>query len=110
MRNNIKTRAGIAALVYLMVDAVMFNVGLVAVLMVPYFRANAASGIVAAVVASLLLAASVSWLLAPHLRSRRQQSRVIHAYARRGILIKGARHGPARRQTPSLFRRKDARR
>lgn len=81
MRNDTKTRAGIAALVYAMINAVLFGICLVTVLMVPYFRANAASGILA----SLLLAVPAAWLMAPHLRARhrRPQLRVLYAHARR---------------------------
>lgn len=83
MRNDTKTRAGIAALVYTMINALLFGICLVTVLLVPYFRANAASGILAAVLASLLLAVPAAWLLAPQLRARyRRQPRVLHAHAR----------------------------
>lgn len=84
MRNDTKTRAGIAALVYTMINAVLFGICLVTVLMVPYFRANVESGILAAVLASLLLAVPAAWLLAPYLRARhRRQPRVLYAHARR---------------------------
>jgi hypothetical protein len=70
MRQDTKTRAGIAALVYTMVNAVMFGAALITVLMVPYFRAHAEIGIAAAVGASLILAAPAAWLIAPRLRAR----------------------------------------
>lgn len=83
MRNDTKTRAGIAALVYTMINAVLSGICLVTVLMVPYFRANAESGILVAVLASLLLAVPAAWLLAPYLRARyRRQPQVLHSYAR----------------------------
>ena len=85
MQRDTKTRAGIAALVYTMVNAVMFGAALITVLAVPFFRAHAAIGIAAAVLASLVAAAPAAWLIAPRLRARywRQQRR-IHApvYAR----------------------------
>ena len=83
MRQDTKTRAGIAALLYTMVNAVMFGAALITVLTVPAFREHAASGIVAAVLASLVLAAPVAWLIAPRLRDRtwRQQPRAHPAYA-----------------------------
>ena len=70
MQKDIKTRAGIAALVYTMTNAVMFGAALITVLAVPYFRAHAAIGIAAAVVVSLVAAAPVAWLIAPRLRTR----------------------------------------
>ncbi len=70
MQKDIKTRAGIAALVYTMTNAVMFGAALITVLAVPYFRAHAAIGIAAAVVVSLVAAAPVAWLIAPRLRAR----------------------------------------
>ena len=84
MRHDTKTRAGIAALVYTMVNAVMFGAALITVLAVPHFRAHAEIGIAAAVVASLILAAPAAWLIAPRLRARywRQRDRQAPAYVR----------------------------
>jgi hypothetical protein len=83
MQRDTKTRAGIAALVYTMINAVMFGAALITVLMVPFFRAHAAIGIGAAVLASLIAAAPVAWLIAPRLRARtwRRQPRALHARA-----------------------------
>ena len=85
MRQHTKTRAGIAALVYAMVNAIMFGAALITVLMVPYFRAHAAIGIAAAVLASLIAAAPAAWIIAPRLRARyrRQPPRLVYAPARR---------------------------
>jgi hypothetical protein len=85
MQRDTKTRAGIAALVYTMTNAVMFGAALITVLSVPYFRDHAAIGISAAVVASLIVAAPIAWLIAPRLRARTsRQPRVLHARVRRG--------------------------
>jgi len=70
MQRDTKTRAGIAALIYTMTNAVMFGAGLIFVLSVPGVRAHAALGILAVVLASLLFAAPVAWFLAPRLRAR----------------------------------------
>jgi hypothetical protein len=70
MQRETKTRLGIAALIYLMTNAVMFGAGLITVLTVPALRADAATWIPVVVAASLVLAAPAAWLLAPRLRAR----------------------------------------
>ncbi len=70
MRRETRTRAGIAAIVYTMTNAVMFGAGLIFVLSVPGLRNHAALGILAVVLASLIFAAPAAWLLAPRLRAR----------------------------------------
>ncbi len=84
MQRDTKTRAGIAALVYTMVNAVMFGATLTTVLAVPYFSAHAEIGIGAAVLVSLVAAAPVAWLIAPRLRARTWRQRRVRrpAYAR----------------------------
>ncbi len=75
MKRNTKTRAGIAALVYAMTNAVMFGAGLIFVLSVPGLRSHAWLGILAVVLASLILAAPVAWWVAPRLRARYWRAR-----------------------------------
>jgi hypothetical protein len=70
MQRETKTRLGIAALIYLMTNAVMFGAGLITVLTVPALRADATTWIPVVVAASLVLAAPAAWLLAPRLRAR----------------------------------------
>jgi hypothetical protein len=70
MRSETKTRAGIAALIYPMANAVLFGAGLIAVLTLPASQAGMANGIAAVVAASLILAAPLAWWLAPRLRAR----------------------------------------
>ena len=69
------TRVAIAVLIYSMVDAVLFGIGLIAVLTVPALSARADTLVPAVVVTSLILAIPVSWIIAPRLRARywRQQ-------------------------------------
>ncbi len=64
------TRLRIAALIYSMVNAVLFGAGLILVLTLPQLNENAGFWIVVVVVASLILAAPIAWLLAPRLRAR----------------------------------------
>ena len=64
------TRLGIAALVYLMVNAVLFGVGAVTVLSVPALSENASTLLPPVIIAGFVLAAPISWFLAPRLRLR----------------------------------------
>lgn len=68
----------IASLVFMMVNAVVFGVGLVAVLTVPSLARHAFDLIPAVVVASFTISAPLSWMIAPRLRARywRQQRAV----------------------------------
>jgi hypothetical protein len=70
LREETRTRVAIAALIYSMTNAVLFGAGIVPVLAVPALSAHAAILIPAVVVASLVLAAPLAWLLAPRLRAR----------------------------------------
>jgi hypothetical protein len=63
------TRVAITALIYSMVDAVLFGIGLIAVLTVPTLSARADTLVPAIVVTSLILAIPVSWIIAPRLRA-----------------------------------------
>jgi membrane glycosyltransferase len=70
MTRDNAVRTQISALIFTMTNAVLFGAGLIAVLMVPALNANAGFWIAAVVVASLVLAAPFSWLIAPRLRAR----------------------------------------
>jgi hypothetical protein len=67
---RMSTRFAIAALVYTMVNAVLFGAGLIVVLTVPALSADAMALIPTVVVVSLVAAIPVSWILAPRLRAR----------------------------------------
>ena len=70
MERETKNRLRIAALIYSMTNAVVFGAGLITVLNVPSLRADAAFWIPVVVVASLVLAAPLAWLIAPRLQAR----------------------------------------
>ena len=72
------TRFAIAALIYAMVNAVMFGVGLLFVLTIPATAAYAGTLIPAVVIASLVIALPVSWIVAPRLRARYWRHRDVH--------------------------------
>jgi len=71
MHEGITTRDRIAILIYSMVNAVLFGIGLVVVLNVPLFAAHLWIGIPVVVLTSLILGAPIAWLIAPRLRARR---------------------------------------
>ena len=83
MQRETKTRAGIAALIYSMTNAVLFGAGLIFVLSVPAFWDHGAVAISAVVLLSLVLAAPAAWMIAPRLRARYWRQRVEHAGATR---------------------------
>ena len=64
------TRVQIAALIFLMVNAVLFGAGLITVLTIPALAAHAMGLIPVVVALSFVLAAPIAWLLAPRLRAR----------------------------------------
>ena len=70
MTRETMTRAGIAVLIYSMVNAVLFGAGLILVLTLPVLSAHAGIWISVVVGASLILAAPIAWWIAPRLRAR----------------------------------------
>lgn len=70
MTNNSAARARVAALIYSMVNAVVFGAGLVTVLCVPALAAHAFFWIPAVVLTSFLLSAPLCWLIAPMMMLR----------------------------------------
>jgi multidrug efflux pump subunit AcrB len=64
------TRFQIAALVFMMTNAVAFGIGILPILMIPALADHAFEAIPAVVVASFLISAPLSWLIAPRLRAR----------------------------------------
>lgn len=71
------TRFQIAAMIFMVVNAVVFGAGIVPVLMIPPLANNAFEMIPAVVMASFIMSAPLSWIIAPRLRARywRTQSR-----------------------------------
>lgn len=70
MNRETATRARIAALIYMMTNAVIFGAGLIVVMTVPALTDHAAVWIPLIVAASFILAAPVAWFIAPWMRSR----------------------------------------
>jgi len=69
-------RLGIALLVFLMVNAVLFGIGLVTIVSFPDLYARAMTLLPLVVLASVGIAAPISWFIAPMLRVRYWRSRV----------------------------------
>ena len=72
---TMSNRLRITLLIYSMTNAVIFGAGVIAVLSLPNFNADAAFWIPVVVVASLILAAPVAWLVAPRLQARYDRRR-----------------------------------
>jgi hypothetical protein len=65
-----KTRLWIAAMLYPVVNAVLFGFGIVPVLSIRSLSEQAGTWMPIVVIASLILAAPISWLIPPRLRLR----------------------------------------
>ncbi|RDV01323.1 hypothetical protein [Undibacter mobilis] len=70
MSQELKTRLGIASLVGLMVNAVLFGAGLIVILMVPALNAQAFAALPVMILISFAIAAPISWAIAPRLQAR----------------------------------------
>ena len=70
MSQELKMRLGIASLVGLMVNAVLFGAGLITVLMIPALSANAFIALPVMIALSFIVAVPISWAIAPRLRAR----------------------------------------
>lgn len=84
MTEDTKMRAIIAALVFLMTNAVVFGAGIITVLTVPALRADAAVWIPLVVAASFIFAAPLAWWTAPRLRARYWRQRGVYPQAASG--------------------------
>jgi hypothetical protein len=70
-----RNRRRIAVLIYSMVNAVLFGIGLLIVLLMPPFNAHLGLWIPIVVVVSFVLAAPIAWLVAPRLQARYDRKR-----------------------------------
>lgn len=65
-----RTRTYIAIAVGLMVNAVLFGIGAVAVLSIPALKAHAMVLLPAVIVLALVLTPPIAWMIAPRLRQK----------------------------------------
>ncbi len=70
MRRSTLTHLALAALVFMMTNAVLFGIGMVAVLAIPTLAQHQEDLVPAVVVLSFVLAAPLAWIIAPRLRAR----------------------------------------
>jgi hypothetical protein len=70
MNSENRARLRVAALIYLMVNAVVFGVGLISVLMTPTLAQHAFFWIPTVIVTSFILSAPLAWFIAPLMMMR----------------------------------------
>jgi len=70
MNTDNKARLRVAALIYLMVNAVVFGVGIITVLMTPTLAQHAFFWVPAMIVTSFILSAPLAWFIAPSMMMR----------------------------------------
>jgi fatty acid desaturase len=70
MNTDKQARMRVAALIYLIVNAVVFGVGLISVLMTPALAQHAFFWIPAIIVTSFVLSAPLAWFIAPSMMMR----------------------------------------
>lgn len=77
MTSDNRARLRIAALIFTMVNAVVFGVGLVTVLTIPALAQHGFFWIPVIVVSSFVLSTPLSWLIAPMMMQRFIQARQV---------------------------------
>lgn len=70
MKYDNQARLRVAALIFTMVSAVVFGVGLVSVLLTPALSQHAFFWIPSVIVSSLVLSAPLAWFIAPRMMLR----------------------------------------
>jgi hypothetical protein len=70
MARETATRAQIAALIYLVINGVLFGAGVILILTLPALNANSGLWISVVVCASFILALPIAWWMAARLRAR----------------------------------------
>jgi hypothetical protein len=78
MSSDNQARLRVAALIYLIVNAVVFGVGLISVLMTPTLAQHAFFWIPAIIVSSFVLSAPLAWFIAPSMMMRFSLARRVH--------------------------------
>ncbi len=80
-------RTAIAALIWMMVSAVMFGIGAVAVLSIPQLNVDAAYWLPMVIVASFVVSPFIAWALAPRLRARWQRRQAEKQQRADGVVV-----------------------
>ena len=79
------TRFIIAALIYMVVNSILFGFGVTIVLTIPTLSANANMLMPAGVIFALFLAFPISWVLAPRLQARYWRRRSAEAALKNSV-------------------------
>ena len=77
MDKDKRSRLGVAALIYCMVNAVLFGVGTILVVSLPALMSHAFFWMPALVAASFVISAPLSWFIAPWMMLRFMRGPVI---------------------------------
>ncbi len=72
---TMKTRIAITALLSLMTNSVLFGIGAITVLSIPFLSERASYLLPLVIVASFLAGPVIAWFIAPHLRARYSRMR-----------------------------------
>jgi hypothetical protein len=78
MNSDDQARLRVAVLIYMMVNAVVFGVGLISVLMTPALAQHAFFWIPAVIATSFVLSAPLAWFIAPFMMMRFNLARRVH--------------------------------
>jgi len=78
MDNDNRARLRVAALIYCMVNAVVFGIGVLLVVSIPALVSHAFFWIPALVVSSFVISAPLSWFIAPWMMMRFLKARPIN--------------------------------
>lgn len=77
MTNDNRAKLHVAALIYSIVNAVVFGIGMIVIMSVPAMASNAFFWIPAVVLSSFVLSAPVAWITAPGMMMRFSRERTI---------------------------------
>jgi len=77
MDSNNRARLRVAALIYCMVNAVVFGVGVILVVSLPALASHAFFWIPAVVVTSFVISAPLSWFIAPWMMLRFMRAPIV---------------------------------
>ncbi|MHB8268810.1 hypothetical protein [Bradyrhizobium sp.] len=78
MNSDNRARLRVAALIYMIVNAVVFGVGSISVLMTPALAQHSFFWIPAVIVTSFVLSAPLAWFIAPFMMMRFILTRRVH--------------------------------
>lgn len=75
MNKDVKARLMVAALIYAILNAVVFGVGMIVVLTTPALVQHAFFWVTAVILSSFVISAPLAWFIAPQMMMRFMQAR-----------------------------------